>query len=508
MASSFSLVFSLCLLVLCHGTNAQFTTGGQSPWHTSRGFGDPRGCRFDHLEALNPAQRIQSEAGMTEYYEESSEMLRCAGVSVKRHIVEPRGLLLPAYHNAPSLVYITQGRGLIGMVFPGCPETYQWFQQQAETYTEGTMTESQQRLRDEHQKVRRFQKGDIIALPPGVTHWCYNDGDVAFVAVQVFDTSNSANQLEPARRDFFLAGRHQSVQRMYEMGPQPTSFTTRQQLSNNMLAGFDTQMLAEALGVNQELTRRLQSQNDPRGEIVFVKQGLRMLRPFRSQEMQQQEYESMQSEEQYFGESMPGLRNATNGLDENFCTMKIRSNIDIPNRADYFNQRGSRVAILNSQKLPILNLVQMSAVRVVLQRNSMITPYWQMNCHSLMYVTSGQGRVQVVNHRGRTVFDGMLRQGQILLIPQNFAVIKRAELEMFKWVSFNTNHNAMISQIVGKNSVIRAMPLQVLMHSYRISLEQARRLKFSRQNEMTILSPIREIMRSRDDPMFEVGSSA
>jgi quercetin dioxygenase-like cupin family protein len=50
---------------------------------------------------------------------------------------------------------------------------------------QGTMSGSQQRLRDEHQKVRRFQQGDIIVLPPSVTHWCYNDGDVAVVIVQV-----------------------------------------------------------------------------------------------------------------------------------------------------------------------------------------------------------------------------------------------------------------------------------------------------------------------------------
>lgn len=98
------------------------------------------------------------------------------------------------------MLFVVVGRGLIGTVFPGCPETYQSFQQQAEQYIQGTMSTSQQRLRDEHQKVRRFQQGDIIALPPGITHWCYNDGDISVVAVQVFDTSNTANQLEPMRR--------------------------------------------------------------------------------------------------------------------------------------------------------------------------------------------------------------------------------------------------------------------------------------------------------------------
>jgi hypothetical protein len=157
---------------------------------------------------------------------------------------------------------------------------------------------------------------------------------------------------------------------MYEMGQQ--SYRTSQMSNNNMFSGFDTQMLAEAFGVNPELVRRLQSQNDQRGEIVFVKQGLQMLRPLRSQEMQQQEYEES-TERQQFGETTYGTRNMSNGLDETFCTMKIRSNIDIPSRADYFNQRGSRVAILNSQKLSILNIVQMSATRVVLQKVTIIS---------------------------------------------------------------------------------------------------------------------------------------
>lgn len=119
----------------------------------------------------------------------------------------------------------------------------------------------------------------------------------------------------------------------------------------------------------------------------------------------------------------------------------------------------------------------------------MITPYWSVNCHCGMYVTGGQGRVQVVNHQGRSVFDGVLRQGQFLLIPQNYAVLKRADIQGFHWVTFNTNQNAMINQIAGKSSTLRAMPLQVLMSSYRLSMEQARRLKFSRRNEFSIFSP-------------------
>jgi Cupin len=106
-----------------------------------------------------------------------------------------------------------------------------------------------------------------------------------------------------------------------------------------------------------------------------------------------------------------------------------------------------------------------------------------------MYVTGGSGKVQVVNNQGRTVFDGQLRQRQILLIPQNFAVLKRAYQDQFEYVSFKTSPNAMVSKITGKTSTIRALPLDVLRASFRLTIEQARRLKNSRREEMSLFSP-------------------
>ncbi|KAJ1702662.1 hypothetical protein LUZ63_002441 [Rhynchospora breviuscula] len=267
------LSFSLCLLVIVQGCVAQVGVGGQSPWQTSRGFGpSQRACRFEQLSAFEPSRRVQSEAGVTEFYEENNEQLRCAGLSALRRIIEPRGLRLPVYSNTPSLVYIIQGRGLLGVVYPGCPESYQSFEQQFEQGQQSVS--AAQRPYDEHQKVHRFREGDVIALPAGITHWCYNDGDIPLVAVTILDTRNSANQLEPRHQEFFLAGRHQSAQFYQET----------QELRDNVLSGFDTQLLAEALGVNQELVRRLQSQNDQRGDIVRVEKGLWLLRPARSQE--------------------------------------------------------------------------------------------------------------------------------------------------------------------------------------------------------------------------------
>ena len=87
----------------------------------------------------------------------------------------------------------------MGLIYPGCPETFQSFQPQFE-HSRQQSESREQRPRDEHQKIHRFHQGDIIALPAGVTNWFYNEGDVPVVAVTVFDIANSANQLEPRRR--------------------------------------------------------------------------------------------------------------------------------------------------------------------------------------------------------------------------------------------------------------------------------------------------------------------
>ena len=50
--------------------------------------------------------------------------------------------------------------------------------------------------RDQHQKIRNFRQGDIIALPAGVTHWLYNDGESEVVALSLLDINNQANQLD------------------------------------------------------------------------------------------------------------------------------------------------------------------------------------------------------------------------------------------------------------------------------------------------------------------------
>ena len=85
----------------------------------------------------------------------------------------------------------------------------------------------------------------------------------------------------------------------------------------------------------------------------------------------------------------------------------------------------------------------------------------------------------------------------MIVVPQNFAVLKKAGNQGLEWIAFKTNANAKINQIAGRASAIRAMPLDVLVNSYDISREEARRLKESRQ-EMSVFSPGSRSQHQRD----------
>lgn len=134
--------------------------------------------------------------------------------------------------------------------------------------------------------------------------------------------------------------------------------------SKNIFDGFSVELLSEALGISSGVARQLQCQNDQRGEIVLVEHGLAFLKPYASVQEQQQEQvqPSEYRQTQYQQKQFQGGH--SNGLDETFCTMRVRQNIDNPNLADTYNPRAGRITYLNGQKFPILNLVQMSAVKV------------------------------------------------------------------------------------------------------------------------------------------------
>ncbi|KAI3469779.1 hypothetical protein Pfo_026442 [Paulownia fortunei] len=484
-----ALFFCLCLsfLFLFHACIAQLELPQQQLWQSLQKGQQHRlraktHCRIQQLNAQEPSYRLESEAGVTEFWDTNSEEFECAGVEFVRHVIEPNGLLLPYYTNAPQLVYIVQGHGIQGTIIPGCAETYE----SESSYSSSEEGEEGQgrRRSDRHQKLRRFRRGDILALQRGITHWAYNDGDTPIISVSIRDVASETNQLDLKFRKFFLAGNPQAAQsqgQQGERGEQGSRGQSRrgeeeEQGKRNIFNGFDEELLAKTFNIDPQIIRRLQAREDNRGTIVRAEK-LKLVFPEWGREEQEQERER----EQRRG-------GGYNGLEETFCSLKIRQNIDHPTRADVYNPRGGRISTLNSQTLPILSYLRLSAERGVLYKNAIMAPHWSTNSHCAMYVTRGSARIQVVGNQGKSMFDEEVKKGQLLIVPQNFVVVKKASDEGFEWITFKTNDNAMNSQLAGRLSAIRAMPEEVLMNSYGISREDARNLKYSRE-EATLFSP-------------------
>ncbi|KAI8566440.1 hypothetical protein RHMOL_Rhmol02G0040600 [Rhododendron molle] len=253
----------------------------------------------------------------------------------------------------------------------------------------------------------------------------------------------------------------------------------------NVFSGFDDQTLADIFNVDTETARRLQGRDDRRGNIVRVEREFEVISP------QHQGEEEREREERERG------NNGTfNGLEETLCTFRLKENIGDPSKADVYNPRGGRVSTLNSQNLPVLGWVRLSAERGVLYRNALMAPLWNINAHSIIYILQGSGRLQIVGSSGNSAFDNHVREGQIIVVPQNFAVIKKASDQGLEWISFKTSGNAMTSQLAGRLSAIRNIPEEVLMNSYDISRDEARSLKYNREEE-TVFGPGSRSQRER-----------
>ncbi|CAA0832176.1 12S seed storage protein CRA1 [Striga hermonthica] len=451
--------FLASLLLSLLAVSSAVAERGSSPRLTSQ-----QQCRFQRLTAAQPSRRIQSEGGLTELWEEREDQFQCAGVVAMRNTLKSHGLSLPNYHPTPRLVFIQRGQGYISIMFPGCAETYHAHKtQQTRESTEEWERKQKGSVRDLHQKVHRIRQGDIIAIPPGAAHWCYNDGNDELVAVSINDINHMSNQLDQKFRAFYLAG---GVPRSEQQEGEEATF-------QNIFRAFDSTLMAEAFNVSPDIIKRMQAEEEKRGLIVLARERMSFIRP------------EEEEEEQY----KYGPRQSDNGLEETFCSMKIRTNIENRKDADIYSRQAGKVHMVDRHKLPILQYMDMSAEKGILYPNAMLSPDWAMNGHTIVYVTKGDAKVEIVSHTGQAVMNDRVNEGDMFVVPQYFASTARAGNNGFEWVGFKTTGLPMRNQAAGYTSVIRAMPVGVLTNAYQISSEQAQGLKNNRGGQSYLLSP-------------------
>ena len=109
--------------------------------------------------------------------------------------------------------------------------------------------------------------------------------------------------------------------------------------------------------MDAQLIRKLQGQNDSRGNIVRVEGGLQAVLPQRGQEEQGSEQQEVR------------LHAHGNGFEEIICSLRLKQNIGEPRRADVYTPLGGRIGGITSFDLPILKgIVKLSARREFLYK--------------------------------------------------------------------------------------------------------------------------------------------
>ncbi|XP_073026936.1 11S globulin seed storage protein 2-like [Primulina eburnea] len=454
MVPRFLLALSLSLLV-----SSSF--GERTPFQLT----EKQQCRLQRITAAQPSKRINSEGGETELWNERDDQFQCAGVVAMRNILRPNALSLPNFHPYPRLVFIEQGYGYISVTYPGCAETYHAeSSQRTRESKEKWETTERGSERDLHQKVHRIRKGDIVAIPAGAVHWCYNAGKEDLVAISINDLNHQANQLDQKFRAFYLAGG------VPKKGQQEGG-RFEEETFHNVLKEFDTNLLAEAFDMPEEIVRQMQKGGEERGLSVIAQEKMSFIRPDEQEEWGKHE-------ERY-----------DNGLEETYCSMKISTNVESRREADIYSRQAGKLNVADKHKLPILKFLDMSAERGDLFPNALLSPDWSMQGHTIVYVTRGDAQIQISNHNGETLMNDRVNKGDMFVVPQYYVSTARAGESGFEWVAFKTTGWPIRNPLAGYTSVIRGLPLQVITNSYQISPKQAEELKMNRGGQSFLMSP-------------------
>ncbi|KAG4396334.1 hypothetical protein AAZX31_19G150900 [Glycine max] len=447
-------------------------------------------CQIQRLNALKPDNRIESEGGFIETWNPNNKPFQCAGVALSRCTLNRNALRRPSYTNAPQEIYIQQGSGIFGMIFPGCPSTFEEPQQKGQS----------SRPQDRHQKIYHFREGDLIAVPTGFAYWMYNNEDTPVVAVSLIDTNSFQNQLDQMPRRFYLAGNQEQEFLQYQpqkqQGGTQSQKGKRQQEEENeggsILSGFAPEFLEHAFVVDRQIVRKLQGENEEeeKGAIVTVKGGLSVISPPTEEQQQRPEEEEKPDCDEKDKHCQSQSRN---GIDETICTMRLRHNIGQTSSPDIFNPQAGSITTATSLDFPALSWLKLSAQFGSLRKNAMFVPHYNLNANSIIYALNGRALVQVVNCNGERVFDGELQEGQVLIVPQNFAVAARSQSDNFEYVSFKTNDRPSIGNLAGANSLLNALPEEVIQQTFNLRRQQARQVK--NNNPFSFLVPPKESQR-------------
>nr|AAD10369.1 early embryogenesis protein [Oryza sativa Japonica Group] len=497
MAASLLIPLCLCILLL----------RGASAVSDQQEAGRRDSCdRIDRrIRALEPTRRVTPRPA-TPSSTTTATASSPAPASRRAITIQRNGLLLPSYSNSPRLAYIVHGRASSASSSPAAPRRTRRPRRRRRRSRRTTsaaavaavvMRRDGDRARERRRRKRRPAAAassspsatSTRGSPPSARRRRGHPRRRAVLGPQRRRLparrhlrSRRQQQRQPARPNlqaFRLAGgqaRSEGRQR-YGEGESSESETERGgEESYNILSGFDTELLAESMRVSPDIARKLQGRSDKRGNIVRVRRGgLRMLRPATS----------VTDEEMMRGANAPpppGTDRRGRLLDE--APRERRR----PDEGRPLHPQWRPHHRPQQPEAPRPQLIKMSVNRGVMRRNAILAPHWNINAHAAVYATRARPRLQVVSSEGRRVFDGELRRGQMVVVPQSFAWrgARRRGVRVGVVPDERRRHERAGGwQVVGA----ARMPADVLDNAFGVSREEARMVKFGRGQELAIFSP-------------------
>ncbi|XP_065850698.1 11S globulin seed storage protein Ana o 2.0101-like [Euphorbia lathyris] len=380
---------------------------------------------ISRLFAREPSTNNPTVAGSIEIWDPNTDYFQCAGVRVVRYTLQPKRQIFPIHTSVDRLDYIVQGNVIFGLIISECSQEL-----------DGEKNECHQ--------ILRVHSGDVFFSRAGETFFINNDGDESLIVVGISRISNT----DPFRI-FSLGG------------------------LTNILAGFSSKFITKAFNVTHELATKLQRQIDLRGSTEYMTGGgFHLSSSTTTPPCPKQE-----------------RKGPYNVNDESLCNINTRiAKISDPSRADLFIPRVGQLTTIDVHQLPVLESSQLSVTYTLLLKDVMRLPHWQ-NGYSAIYVVKGKCHIQVVDDNGKNVFDGIVKEGQLLLVPHSFLMAEQAKSEIVEYITFKTNGNPITSELTGRNSIINCLPLEVLTNAFEINKEEAKKVKLGR-NETSLVKII------------------
>ncbi|KAJ7946629.1 Glutelin type-A 2 [Quillaja saponaria] len=276
-----------------------------------------------------------------------------------------------------------------------------------------------------HQKVLKLKKGDIIPVPIGAVSWWFNNGDSELILVFLGETSTA---LIPGEFSyFFLTG---------AMG---------------ILGGFSTELTSGAYNLTKDEVQKL-TKSQTGVLIIKLEEGKHMPNPKKD------------------------------------MSSKLVYSIDAA-EPDIAIKNGGSVTKVTESEFAFIGETGLSAVRIKLEANAIKSANFPANyAVQLIYITKGNGKVEIVGINGKLVLDTTVKAGDLLVVPQFYVVAQIAGPDGMELLSVLTTTKPILEELAGDTSIWEALSPAVLEASLNVD-EEFQQLFLSNTKKSSILIP-------------------